>query len=195
MEETQCIIMRVALMIFQDEWWDKEQEESMQCGVVFEIFKDKYQKDRVYKETYGFKSENNKLIIDDFAFKLSSLFINWSQYPGVLYLRCKFVDKYLGKVLFGNICTLTKENFKYLINNISESNSINNIINTNITSNNSTKRIYTKSDVMDITKYNFLNNIQVKLVNGQNNTISTPTSTSKPNTTNNNNNTNININN
>ncbi len=174
----------------EDGWWDNEQEESMQCGVVFEIFKDKYQKDRVYKETYGFKSENNKLIIDDFAFKLSSLFINWSQYPGVLYLRCKFVDKYLGKVLFGNICTLTKENFKYLINNISESNSINNIINTNITSNNSTKRIYTKSDVMDITKYNFLNNIQVKLVNGQNNIISTPTSTSKPNTTNNNDNTN-----
>lgn len=148
----------------EDGWYDNEQDESMQCGVVFEIFKDKYQKDRVYKESYGFKRENDKLVIDDFAFKLSSLFINWSQYPGVLYLRCKFVDKYLGKVLFGNICTLTKENFKYLINNISESNSITNIINNQ---SNINKRIYTKSDVMNKDKYNFLNNIQVKLVNNQ----------------------------
>lgn len=175
----------------EDDWYDKDRDENMQCGVVFEIFKDKYQKDRVYKESYGFKREQigneqnkYKLIIDDFSFKLSSLFINWSQYPGVIYLRCKFVDKYLGKVLFGNICTLTKENFKYLINNISESNSIN-IKNTN-TNNTSNSNIYTKSDVMNIDKCNFLNNIQVKLVNGQNNTISTPTPTSKPNTNNNN---------
>lgn len=164
----------------EDGWWDKEQEESMQCGVVFEIFKDKYQKDRVYKESYGFKREpienepnKYKLIIDDFSFKLSSLFINWSQYPGVLYLRCKFVDKYLGKVLFGNICTLTKENFKYLINNISESNSINIINNNNLIN----KRLYTKSDVMDASKFNFLNNIQVKLVNNN--------STNQPNVNNN----------
>lgn len=151
----------------EDGWYDMENKESMQCGVVFEIFKDKYQRDRVYKESYGFKRENNKLKIDDFAFKLSSLFINWSQYPGVLYLRCKFVDKYLGKILFGNICTLTKENFKYLINNISESNSIKTTKQKVIT--NTTNNIYNKSDVMDISKYNFLNNIQVKLVNNQSN--------------------------
>lgn len=147
----------------EDGWYDMENKENMQCGVIFEIFKDKYQKDRVYKESYGFKRENDKLLIDDFAFKLSSLFINWSQYPGVLYMRCKFVDKYLGKVLFGNVCTLTKENFKYLINNISESNSINIINNNNLNN----KRIYTKSDVMDASKFNFLNNIQVKLVNNK----------------------------
>lgn len=147
----------------EDGWYDMENKENMQCGVIFEIFKDKYQKDRVYKESYGFKRENDKLLIDDFAFKLSSLFINWSQYPGVLYLRCKFVDKYLGKVLFGNVCTLTKENFKYLINNISESNSINIINNNNLIN----KRKYTKSDVMDASKFNFLNNIQVKLVNNK----------------------------
>lgn len=147
----------------EDGWYDMENKENMQCGVIFEIFKDKYQKDRVYKESYGFKRENDKLVIDDFAFKLNSLFINWSQYPGVLYLRCKFIDKYLGKVLFGNVCTLTKENFKYLINNISESNSINIINNNNLTN----KKIYTKSDVMDASKFNFLNNIQVKLVNNK----------------------------
>lgn len=167
----------------EDGWYDMENKESMQCGVVFEIFKDKYQRDRVYKESYGFKRENNKLKIDDFAFKLSSLFINWSQYPGVLYLRCKFVDKYLGKILFGNICTLTKENFKYLINNISESNSIKTTKQKVIT--NTTNNIYNKSDVMDISKYNFLNNIQIKLVNIQSNKNNTSNiNTNTNNTTN-----------
>lgn len=167
----------------EDCWYDMENKESMQCGVVFEIFKDKYQRDRVYKESYGFKRENNKLKIDDFAFKLSSLFINWSQYPGVLYLRCKFVDKYLGKILFGNICTLTKENFKYLINNISESNSIKTTKQKVIT--NTTNSIYNKSDVMDISKYNFLNNIQIKLVNNQSNKNNTSNiNTNTNNTTN-----------
>ena len=167
----------------EDGWYDMENKESMQCGVVFEIFKDKYQRDRVYKESYGFKRENNKLKIDDFAFKLSSLFINWSQYPGVLYLRCKFVDKYLGKILFGNICTLTKENFKYLINNISESNSIKTTKQKVIT--NTTNSIYNKSDVMDISKYNFLNNIQIKLVNNQSNKNNTSNiNTNTNNTTN-----------
>ena len=167
----------------EDGWYDMENKESMQCGVVFEIFKDKYQRDRVYKESYGFKRENNKLKIDDFAFKLSSLFINWSQYPGVLYLRCKFVDKYLGKILFGNICTLTKENFKYLINNISESNSIKTTKQKVIT--NTTNNIYNKSDVMDISKYNFLNNIQIKLVNNQSNKNNTSNiNTNTNNTTN-----------
>ena len=167
----------------EDGWYDMENKESMQCGVVFEIFKDKYQRDRVYKESYGFKRENNKLKIDDFAFKLSSLFINWSQYPGILYLRCKFVDKYLGKILFGNICTLTKENFKYLINNISESNSIKTTKQKVIT--NTTNSIYNKSDVMDISKYNFLNNIQIKLVNNQSNKNNTSNiNTNTNNTTN-----------
>lgn len=171
----------------EDGWWDMENKESMQCGVVFEIYKDKYQKDRVYKESYGFKSENGKLQIDDFSFALSSLFVSWSQYPGVLYLRCKFVDKYLGKLIFGNICTLTKENFKYLINNSSETNSIEIKKDKELLN----KRIYNKTDIMDATKFNFLNNIQVKLVNNTNNISSNNSESQDTNT--NITNTNLNI--
>lgn len=150
----------------EDGWYDEESESSMQCGVIFEIFTDKYKKDKVYNESFGFKSENvdgkEKLIIDDFSFHLNSLFINWSQYPGILYIRCKFVDKYLGKTIFGNVCTLTKEQFKYLINDTYHPNKI---LLTNSDKSSSNKKIYKKSDVMDISKFNFLNNIQINVNN------------------------------
>lgn len=151
-----------------DDWWDDNSSSSAQCGCIFEMFSDKFQKDIIYKETFPFKvdKESGKLIIEDFAFNLNGMFLSWQQFPGIVYIRIRFVDKYLGKVIYGNICTLTKESFKYLINdNVSKSRAVINNINTNNTNNINT---------MDVSKINFLNNIKVNVItNNDNNKQST----------------------
>ena len=151
----------------EDNWWDDSSESSMQCGIVFEIFGDIYQKDRLYRESHGFAPDpvTGKLEIDDFAFNLTSLFTEWSQYPGLVYCRCKFVDKYLGKVIYGSIVTLTKEHFKYLINDIYKG-----------------KAILSKkpsNNTMDVSKFNFLNNIQINVVSDKSKTEQQIQQTSK----------------
>lgn len=161
----------------EDGWWDSDYEESMQCGAVFEIFADKFYKDRLYKETYGFntveetaKDGNGTVhhpVIEDFAFSLGGLFTDWSQWPGVTFLRCTFVDKYIGKKIYGNVCTLTKEQFKFLINDDTKNAKA-------VTTGTSLIRtglpeyypsdILKEENVMDKSRFNFLNNIRVNVI-------------------------------
>lgn len=154
----------------EDGWWDSDYGESMQCGAVFEIFADKFYKDRLYRETYGFGSEEDasrRPVIEDFAFSLAGLFTDWSQWPGVTFLRCTFVDKYIGKKIYGNVCTLTKEQFKFLINEDSKHAKA-------VTTGTSVIRtelpeyypsdILKEENVMDKSRFNFLNNIRVNVI-------------------------------
>jgi hypothetical protein len=54
--------------------------------------------------------------IQNFAFRLNGIFTSWNQYPEVLFIHAIFIDKYLSKYLYGNIVVITKEHFKYFIN-------------------------------------------------------------------------------
>lgn len=164
-----------------DNWWDDEIKASMQCGALFEIFNDKYQKDLLYKESFCFKTEldpvtqKHVLKIDNkFAFRLNGLFASWSQFPGIMYIRIRFIDKYLGKIIYGNICTLDKEKFKYLINTEPETGRA-------IISNNKSSENISSSN-MDISKINFLNNIKVNLITNKsvNDNITGTSSSNKP---------------
>lgn len=55
--------------------------------------------------------------IDDFTFNISNIFDSWSNMPDILVARSIFTDKYLGKIICSNRITITKEWFKYLVNN------------------------------------------------------------------------------
>lgn len=162
----------------EDGWWDVDREETMQVGVVFEIFGDKFRKDRLYRESYGFNTvasiddDGNEIEspqIDDFAFKLSGLFLDWSQYQGIVYLRCTFIDKYIGKRIYGNVCTLTKEDFKYMINDDVTRGQIE-LVGSSLKPDVTPRPSYIPSEiikeenVMDKSKFNFLTGVRVNVV-------------------------------
>lgn len=102
----------------EDDWWDDNTGSTPQVGVRFEMFSDKKCKTRIYSESYFFETTPDKKIrdIDDFTFSLRGLFSSWAQMPDTLFCRCRFIDKYIGKVTFGPILIIDKERFKYLIN-------------------------------------------------------------------------------
>jgi hypothetical protein len=54
--------------------------------------------------------------IDDFSFKLNGIFKGWNEKPEQLLCKIKFYDRLLGIELTSNLVIITKEWFKYLIN-------------------------------------------------------------------------------
>lgn len=64
-----------------------------------------------YRQSIGAKE------IDDFTFNLDNIFSDWKEYPEVIFIRTLFIDKFLSKVMTSNLMVLTKEKFKYCINN------------------------------------------------------------------------------
>ena len=56
--------------------------------------------------------------IDDFAFKLNGIFDKWEQRPEKLIIKSSFYDHILGVEIQSNLVIITKEWFKYLINNV-----------------------------------------------------------------------------
>lgn len=66
--------------------------------------------------TLIYQANENNIIIDDFEFELNNIFNRWEQLPDVLVIRCSYIDKYLGMMIAGNFVTISKEQFKYLVN-------------------------------------------------------------------------------
>lgn len=91
---------------------DDEEIEVKQCAFHIEIASDPLFKQIVYSTYF----EGNEA--DDFAFYLNDIFDSWSNLPELLICRVKFVDKYLGTVIPGNNVIITKEWYKYCVNNI-----------------------------------------------------------------------------
>ena len=56
--------------------------------------------------------------LDDLCFKLNGIFDNWNQMPETLIVQVKFVDRYLNISLVGNFVVISKEWFKYMINDV-----------------------------------------------------------------------------
>lgn len=54
--------------------------------------------------------------IDDFTFAINGIFVDWKEYPEIIFVRTMFIDKPLSKIFFSNLMILTKEQFKYCIN-------------------------------------------------------------------------------
>ena len=54
--------------------------------------------------------------LDDFSFKLNGIFNNWNQHPDKLIVKIAFYDHILGNEITSNLVVITKEWFKYMIN-------------------------------------------------------------------------------
>lgn len=130
---------------FLDEWDNDFSKVSFnRAGYYIEISQDR----NFTKIIYSSQKEETK-IIQDFAFALNSLFENWKQYPEVLFCRAIFVDKYLSNIISGNIVVITKEWFKYLINDIRKYRLFN---------------IIDKQGNMEYSNFNFIDKINCKII-------------------------------
>lgn len=98
----------------EDDYNEEHAVDQKQCGFEIAIFKDYRKKYRIYKSYFEIDHPDQEL--DDFAFQMSNVFQNWDQLPDCLVCQTKFIDKYLGNVIISNQFVITKEWFKYMIN-------------------------------------------------------------------------------
>ena len=95
----------------------KEYEEDFQTPANFLGFKIQIATDLGFNHIIFNKNIRiNFNELDDFSFKLNGIFENWSQKPEQLLCKINFYDRLLGIELTGNLVIITKEWFKYLIN-------------------------------------------------------------------------------
>lgn len=105
---------------FKDEF-DEELnvEEIRSTGFLIEIATDIDFKEVVLESVIN-TDNNNDNFIYDFSFSLNNMIDNWSQLNDILIVRSKFIDKRLNIVITGNNVVITKEWFKYFINNTND---------------------------------------------------------------------------
>ena len=95
----------------------QEYEEEFGTTVQFLGFKIEIATDNLFKHIIYTKNVRiNFNDIDDFAFKLNNIFEKWEQKPEELIIRIIFYDRILGIEIKSNLVIITKEWFKYLIN-------------------------------------------------------------------------------
>ena len=90
-------------------------EEIRSTGFYIQFANDVNFNEIVYESKINIDAENDNFIYD-FSFSLNNLFESWDQLNEILVLRTTFIDKRLGIYIRGNNVVLTKEWFKYLIN-------------------------------------------------------------------------------
>lgn len=95
----------------------KEYEEDFQTPANFLGFKIQIATDLGFNHIIFNKNIRiNFNELDDFSFKLNGIFTSWSQKPEQLLCKINFYDRLLGIELTSNLVIITKEWFKYLIN-------------------------------------------------------------------------------
>lgn len=95
----------------------KEYEEEFQTPANFLGYKIKIATDMSFKHIiYEKNMRVNFNDLDDFAFKLNGIFEGWNEKPEQLLCKIMFYDRLLGIELTSNLVIITKEWFKYLIN-------------------------------------------------------------------------------
>ena len=99
-------------------------EKIKKCGFVIEIATDRKFKNIIYDDVKNIEIENyNDTVIDDLLYVISNknLNVEWSSYPDILIVRVKYYDRYTYTIIEGNHLMISKEIFKYMLNdNISQ---------------------------------------------------------------------------
>jgi hypothetical protein len=98
-----------------DEDYEDGEVEQKQCIFELTIAVDTQFKQAVYTNKF-FAND-----VDDFSFSLNGIFDSWDNLPELLICRVKFSDRYLGTVIYGNNVVVTKEQFKYCVNDLNHS--------------------------------------------------------------------------
>lgn len=126
-------------------------------GFKIEIATDIAFKHIIYDKNYRVNFND----IDDFAFKLNGIFERWEQRPEKLMVRCQFYDRILGIEIKSNLVIITKEWFKYLIND----DNVHRLSNLSIINKNHNK-INMNVDKLDFqNEKNILNDLKEQLIN------------------------------
>jgi hypothetical protein len=95
----------------------KEYEEEYKTPTNFLGYKIQIATDISFKHIiYDRNMRVNFNDLDDFAFKLNGIFTNWNEKPEQLLCKIMFYDRLLGIELTSNLVIITKEWFKYLVN-------------------------------------------------------------------------------
>lgn len=95
----------------------KEYEEEYKTPANFLGYKIQIATDISFKHIiYDRNMRVNFNDLDDFAFKLNGIFTNWNEKPEQLLCKIMFYDRLLGIELTSNLVIITKEWFKYLVN-------------------------------------------------------------------------------
>jgi len=105
---------------FKDEFDEELNVEGIRStGFLIEIATDINFNDIVLQSVIN-TDNNNDNFIYDFSFSLNNMVDNWSQLNDILIVRSKFIDKRLNIVITGNNVVITKEWFKYFINDTND---------------------------------------------------------------------------
>lgn len=95
----------------------QEYENEFGTPTNFLGFKIQIASDPTFKNIIYEKNERiNFNDIDDFSFKINNIFEGWNQRPEELMAKISFYDRILGIELVSNLVIITKEWFKYLVN-------------------------------------------------------------------------------
>lgn len=131
-----------------DEDYDEDNPiDQKQCGFLIEMFSDYKVKNCIYRQYFEIEKPNEEL--DDFSFSLNNIVTDWNQMPDLIVGRCRFIDKYLGTFIDGNGFVITKEWFKYMVDDTQKSRAL---------INGTQEKLEFKKD-MDLSKFNFINNV------------------------------------
>ena len=96
----------------------KEYEEEYRTPSNFLGFKIQISTDEGFKHIIYEKNVRiNFNDLDDFSFNINGIFKKWEERPNKLLVKISFYDRLLGIELISNLVIITKEWFKYLINN------------------------------------------------------------------------------
>lgn len=119
----------------QDDFRDELDVENIRTtGFIIQIANDIDFNEIIFESVINTDNQNDNFIYD-FSFSLDNIVNDWSQLNEILVIRSRFIDKRLNIVITGNNVVLTKEWFKYLINDIKINHIIfdnqNNLINSN----------------------------------------------------------------
>lgn len=129
---------------------DEDDIEQKQCSFEIIIASDVLFKQVIYNKYF----ESNEA--DDFAFNLNNIFNSWDNLPELLICKVRFVDKYLGTVIVSNNIIITKEWYKYLVNDLNKYRTFDLI---QKQENWSSFDKITKEEDMDVSKFNFIDKI------------------------------------
>ena len=149
------------IYVDEDDYNEDNATEQKQCGFEIALFKDYHKKYRIYKAY--FEIEHPEQELDDFAFQMSNIFQNWDQLPELLVCQTRFIDRYLGNVITSNQFVITKEWFKYMINDYDKP---------RIELTGKQQKL-NKISEMDLSKFNFIDKVNciIKRESKENNSI------------------------
>ena len=127
-----------------------EYEELFDSDMYFIGFKIEISTDKSFKQLIYKKYKTISIFdLNDFIFEINGIFDSWNELPETLIAKITFIDRYLNNVIVSNYIVITKEWFKYIINEGSNGKlSLLEKTNTNM-----------KEIILDESHINFINNI------------------------------------